>query len=298
MPIIGQINFFIMFKSILLFVGFIFYIKGIGQTVTDAKGTKISIDSSKWKINGNHLYNKNTGSIGIGTPNPSAQLHTTGSVRFEGINSNTSHSRIITTDSVGNISVRSISNLLSDPITVASLPVFSSTTKGLVPASSGGTNTFLRADGTFGIPSGNNHRSIVYLSTDIINNNAIGNTLEDISGLSFNVVSGVTYRFYAIIPYTSAATNNGSRWTINTPSTSLLHYVSRNTLTSNSETVNYASSPNQPTASNNNSTLNANLAIIEGVIRPSANGSVQIRFASEAPGVAITAKAGATLEYW
>lgn len=228
------------------------------QTVTDHKGTKILIDSSKWKIAGNHLYNKNTGNIGIGTAIPTAQLHTTGSVRFEGISTNTTQTRLITSDANGNLSSRTFASLLS---------------------SSG-------------------QRQILQLSSDVSNNNSVGNTLEDIPGFSFSVVAGNTYRFFILIPYTSSTSSNGSRWTINTPTTQFLSYVSRNTQNANSEAVNYANLPNLPASCNNTSNSNGNLATIEGVILPSVNGIVQVRFASEVGGATITAKAGATIEWW
>lgn len=139
---------------------------------------------------------------------------------------------------------------------------------------------------------------MITLTTDVINNNAIANTLVDVTGLSFDVVTGIVYRFHAMIPYTSAASNNGSRWTINGPSATILHYSSRYTASATSETVNFAGAINIPATCNNNSILSGNLAIIEGIIKPSANGTVQIRFASETANIAITAKAGATLEYW
>ena len=180
----------------------------------------------------------------------------------------------------------------------AMLNTFTSSAKGLVPASGGGTNNFLRADGTFAAPSGTVYRSLVTITADVINNNSVANTLADVTGLFFNVVAGNTYRFYALIPYTSAATTNGSRWTINAPASTLLSYSSRYTLSSTSQTINYASAINIPTACNNTSTTNANIAIIEGIIKPSANGTLQIRFASELASTAITAKAGASLEYW
>ncbi|MFN5422632.1 MAG: hypothetical protein ACK5AO_05145 [bacterium] len=462
-----------------LFLFFIVAINGFGQVVIGPKGTKLTLDSSKWKISGNNIYNKNAGNLGIGTSTPSAQLHTTGDLRLEGLGSNTTNSKILTADDIGNITTRSLSNMLSGntitsingltsslqtflngttgsdfniassgsthtfnlpnasattrgalssadwtifngkenalnfsgglirnlntislsttqnisalsnltangliktsggtgllsiaeasdfpilnqnttgsaatvitnanltgPITsvgnttsveanvitnsmlsqiptqvfkgrtsagngnvedltstqaTAMLNTFNSSEKGLVPASGGGTTTFLRADGNFASPTGNAYRNLVTITSDVINNNAIANSLEDVTGLSFNVVSGTTYRFYAIIPYTSAASNNGSRWTITAPSSSLLHYTSRYTASATSETVNHAGAINIPAACNNNSILNGNLAIIEGVINPTANGTVQIRFASETANVAITAKAGATLEYW
>jgi len=92
---------------------------------------------------------------------------------------------------------------------------------------------------------------------------------------------------------------HGSLWSINGPATSFLSYTSRYTFSSNSETYNYANIYNFPTVANNNSNAGGNLAIIQGMITPSANGTVTVRFASElgAP-QSITAKKGATLEYW
>ena len=178
------------------------------------------------------------------------------------------------------------------------LNTFSATAKGLVPASGGGTTSFLRADGTFASPSGTAYRTFVTTASDVINNNTYANTLADLTGLFFNVIAGNIYHFYAMIPYTSASTNTGSRWTINAPATTMLNYTSRYTVSSTSQTVNYVNAVNMPSSCNNTSTTGANLAIIEGVIKPSSNGTVQIRFASEIANSAITAKAGASLEYW
>ena len=180
----------------------------------------------------------------------------------------------------------------------AMLNTFTPSAKGLVPASGGGTSGYLRADGIFATPSGTAYRTLVTTASDVVNNSSTANTLIDLTGLFFNVVAGTTYRFFAMIPYTSAAANTGSRWTINAPASTILNYTSRYTLTATSQTINYASAINIPASSNNSSTLNANLAIIEGIIKPSANGTVQIRFASEVANSAITAKAGASLEYW
>jgi hypothetical protein len=180
----------------------------------------------------------------------------------------------------------------------AMLNTFTTSAKGLVPASGGGTNTFLRADGTFATPTGKIIRNIITTTSDITNSDPTANTLIDVTGLSFDVVAGTLYHFYAIIPYTSGAPSNGSRWTINAPATTLLNYRSKYTINATSETVNYANAINIPTSCNNNSSPNGNLAIIEGLIKPSANGTVQILFASEGANIAITAKAGASLEYW
>lgn len=253
----------------------------MGQVVIDPKGTRIQLDTSKWKVNGNNIFSKTNGNVGIGTQNPTAKFHVTGTIRLDGIGSNVTQSTLLTTDVNGNLSTRNFSNLLTEalqatPISnsgltnVASqtikgrvsagignvedltatqatslLNTFSSTNKGLVPASGGGSTSFLRADGVFAIPSSSG-RQLATLTSDVTNNNVIGNTLENVTGLSFSVQAGISYRFYATIPYTSSSQNNGSRWTINAPTTTLLSYSSRYTLSATSETINYLNTPNAP----------------------------------------------------
>lgn len=244
-------------KYTLIFILIVlFKIQSSAQTVVDPKGTKISLDTSKWKTTGNDIYNKNGGKVGIGTNAPSAQFHTTGDVRLQGIGTSTNNTKILTADAAGNITTRLASDLLSGNI-----------------------------------------RSVAVLASDLTTNSV--SNFVDIPDLSFNVTAGITYRFYATIPFTSSDQTNGSRWTINGPATSFLSYTSRYTFSSNSETFNYSNIYNFPTTANNNSNAGGNLAIIQGMITPSANGTVTVRFASElgSPN-SITVKKGATLEYW
>ena len=100
-------------RLIILFFFVAFQSSVIAQVIIGPKGTKVTLDSSKWKLSGNDMYNKNSGKIGIGTAAPTAQLHTTMDVRFEGIGSNTSNSNILTADAFGNITTRTIANILS-----------------------------------------------------------------------------------------------------------------------------------------------------------------------------------------
>lgn len=140
--------------------------------------------------------------------------------------------------------------------------------------------------------------TVVVLGSDVTNNNASANTIADVTGLSFAVTSGNTYWFEFVIPYTAAATTTGSRWSINGPgSPTLLHYRSEYTLTATSVTVNCATAYDIPAASNATSLTAGNIATIWGVIKPSSNGTVIARFASEVSSSAIVAKAGATLRY-
>lgn len=141
--------------------------------------------------------------------------------------------------------------------------------------------------------------SAVVLGGDIVNNNATANIMQDVTGLSFAVIGGATYYFYFLIHYTAAVNTTGSRWAINGPATpSLLSYMSEYTLTTTTSTRNGAvQAYDSPAACNATSVVAQNLAIIEGLIKPSANGTVVARFASEVLSSAITAKAGSVLYY-
>lgn len=148
-----------------------------------------------------------------------------------------------------------------------------------------------------GTPTVNQLNQVV-LGSDVTNNNAVANTIADVTGLSFPVVAGEKYWFRFIIPYTAAATTTGSRFAINGPaSPTLLNYRSTYPLTATSETVNYATAYDIPAASNASSLTAGNVAIIEGIIVPSGNGTVIARFASEVLSSAIVAKAGALLQW-
>lgn len=139
----------------------------------------------------------------------------------------------------------------------------------------------------------------VVLGSDVTNNNGTANTIADVTGLSFAVSAGLKYWFKFVIPYTSAATTTGSRWSINGPAApTQLNYTSRYTLTATSETINGGNSTyDTPSGSNATSLTAGNLAVIEGIIVPSAAGTVIARFASEVASSAIVAKAGAICRY-
>lgn len=149
--------------------------------------------------------------------------------------------------------------------------------------------------------------SSVVLASDVINNNATLNTIANVTGLSFAVTSGNTYWFRFVIWYTAAATTTGSRWAISGPTTTLLGYKTNIGLSAaGTSGTDVMTDVNQgaydtPAASNATSPTatagQANIAIIEGLITPSANGDVIARFASEIANSAITAKAGSTVFY-
>jgi hypothetical protein len=139
----------------------------------------------------------------------------------------------------------------------------------------------------------------VVLGADVINNNAVANTIQNVTGLSFEVTAENTYWFKFIIQHTAAATTTGKRWSISGPvAPTMLSYQSEYTLTATTSTRNaMLQAYDLPAASNATSVVAMNMAIIEGIIKPSANGTVIARFASEIAGSAITAKAGSVCYY-
>lgn len=145
--------------------------------------------------------------------------------------------------------------------------------------------------------------STVVLGSNQTNNNAIANTIQDVTGLSFAVSAGSTYFFRFIIAYTAAATTTGSRFSINGPgSPTFLAYNTRYSLSASTGTdADTSSSHNaydNPSASNATSAnTTGNIAVIEGIITPSSNGTLIARFASEVASSAIVAKAGSVVYY-
>lgn len=137
------------------------------------------------------------------------------------------------------------------------------------------------------------------IDTDVTNDNASANTIASITDLDFPVEAGQTYHFRFVIPYTAAATTTGARFSITGPaSPTFLAYESRYPLTGSTNTLNFGlTAYDTPASANATSLTTGNLAIIEGIIKPSANGTITARFASEVSSSAITAKAGACVQY-
>lgn len=141
----------------------------------------------------------------------------------------------------------------------------------------------------------------VVLPSNVINNNATANTIQDITGLSANLLSGKTYYFKFVIPYTSAATTTGSRFSVNASAGTAanLSYISEYSLTTTTTTRNaLLQGFDLPATSNASSaTTGNNMCIIEGYFKPTANCTFIGRFASEVSSSAITALAGSVLYY-
>lgn len=123
-------------------------------------------------------------------------------------------------------------------------------------------------------------------------------TIADVTGLSVAVQAGQFYHFRAIVPFTSTLLTNGSRFSITGPAspTSLVYRSSVPTGAAAQKLNEGLTAYNLPAATSTDSLLTGNLAIVEGIIKPSVDGTLKVLFASElAAGNSITAKAGACL---
>lgn len=142
--------------------------------------------------------------------------------------------------------------------------------------------------------------NVTILGSDVVNNNAVANTIQDVTGLSFPVVAGEMYWFKFDIAYTAALATTGSRWSVNGPAApTRLCYMSEYSLAATTTTRNANNiSYDLPAASNaSSSSTGSNRAEVEGIIQPSASGTVIARFASEVAGSAITALAGSRVQW-
>ena len=105
--------------------------------------------------------NSGGGMVGIGTNNPTAQLHTTGAVRFAGLSNNTgTATNVLTSDANGNVGYTPISNLGSAsssiwaPITTGSATEYNTNTGNILIGSTTDNGSKLQVTGT-GYFSGN-----------------------------------------------------------------------------------------------------------------------------------------------
>jgi hypothetical protein len=83
-------------------------------------GGFLSDDGNELQVHGTSDF---TGPIGLGTPYPTAQLHTTGSVRFAGLTQDSTQTKVLVTDANGNVYYRSASSLAAEDLVRSSLAV-------------------------------------------------------------------------------------------------------------------------------------------------------------------------------
>jgi hypothetical protein len=119
----------------------------------------------------------------------------------------------------------------------------------------------------------------------------------DVNDLSFAVVAGRTYKFTIYCQYDATNVNTGSRWAVNGPAFTRLFYnviwTSGTGLQSNVAFQTYDAT----TSTLNTNFVTNNCAVIQGIVVPSANGTLTARFACELTITSITCKAGSYIEF-
>ena len=120
-------------------------------------------------------------------------------------------------------------------------------------------------------------------------------------GLDVAVSNGVPIRFFYLITWAPNAGTTGAKFSINGPSATALAYIARWNSTATAINAlplgtSYDQAFTSGTASNNSA---SNIAIIEGFLFPSADGTLSLRAAAEvaSPG-SVTVKAGSSVLTW
>lgn len=144
--------------------------------------------------------------------------------------------------------------------------------------------------------------SRVVLTSDVINDNAVANTMEDITGLEFSGdYSNKRYWFRFVIFYVTSLTTNGARFSIDHSDLTDVKYHSFYQSSASARVRNAGlNAVDLPASASVGGGTVSNISIIEGILE--TNGSpgdyLTARFASELNTSTITAKAGSFGEYY
>lgn len=108
-------------------------------------------------------------------------------------------------------------------------------------------------------------------------NTALDSSYGDVTGLNWYGKAGEVYEFKAVVVYDVNATTEGASFAINGPAKTVCSYVS--TVPSGATpTTSFANDYNLPAAAASDSAFTTdNIAIIEGVVSPSADGTISVR---------------------
>lgn len=230
----------------------------------------------------------------LGTPTSGTLTNCTG-LPLAGVVDSTTEALGVGSLEIGHASDTTIARSGAGDITIEGNAVYRASGTDVAVADGGtGASTAAAARTNLGV------MHTVVLASDVVNNDATPNTIADITGLSFSVVTGETYYFRFTLDYTANATTTGARLSVNGPAATRLAYRSIPTTTTTSQGINHGlTSYDLPAAANASSaSTGGNIGIVEGFVTPSADGTVIGRFASEVASAAITIKAGSILQWY
>lgn len=168
------------------------------------------------------------------------------------------------------------------------------------PAGTSDWNTLINKPATFA-PSAHTHQGIISrikISADQTNNTT---TLSSINGLSLAVVNGSYYKFKAVLIFRTAATTTGIRLGITCPAFTVFSAKAEIPMAADGvggDMQGYITSSGDSVLTTAVAAANTDfIAVINGVIKPSANGTLQLQFASEVALSNAVIRDGSYIEY-
>lgn len=190
---------------------------------------------------------------------------------------------------------------LANAAELTALPnVFSSSLQGMVPASGGGTTTFLRADGTFAAPSGGaDPWTYVKVAVDFVTSSA---TAVNVTGLAFTPGANKSYEFEALLMLRTATATVGPRpgiaWATGlTDGVADIYMPTSGTaqvlVFGNANAALLAAVGGLPNTTQSYPARLGGMAIAGA----SPSGTIKVQMASETAGTTVTVKAGSWLKY-
>ena len=109
---------------------------------------------------------------------------------------------------------------------------------------------------------------------------ASGIDYVDVTGLNWYGKAGEVYKFKATVVYDVNATGTGANFSVNGPAATVISYRSEVPTSATAAAVNYGNAydlPATPAQTTGSAAATDNVAIVEGVISPSADGTISIR---------------------
>ena len=132
------------------------------------------------------------------------------------------------------------------------------------------------------------------------NQNFNSTTVADVTGLSYAVTAGVTYKYKFYVLYTSAAVGTGLKLGVSYPAATVASANARIAYAGDGGNSYYegslTSATDSVTATAVAATGTVYVAYVEGVLVPSANGTLQLRAGSETNGTNVTVQTNSFVE--
>lgn len=114
-------------------------------------------------------------------------------------------------------------------------------------------------------------------------NTVVGTSYTDVTGLSWYGKASEVYKFKAIVVYDAVAAGDGANFSVNGPAATVISYKATFATAAGTEAASFGNAYNLPaTAQTTGSAFTTdNIAIVEGVLSPSADGTIIIRGIAE-----------------